>query len=165
MIFPRLLPIALIALTLSACDGAGGNGPDAIQSDLPARETPPELENRTEPPFSTPPPPIGRQIPVYSADSVTFQIRESFPVQLEIKARGTVRSGGWSKPELRLNPVMGPAGDSLSFTLVALPPNPDAMVTQALVPVEATYTVQALAPAVKTIRIIAETNVLEEKLP
>jgi hypothetical protein len=103
--------------------------------------------------------------PVYTVDAVTFEVRESFPVQLVIKARGTVRTGGWSKAELKpLQTLMVEQGVR-SFTFVALAPGPDMMVTQALATIEATYTIPALPTDVKSIRIIGETNEIVQKLP
>lgn len=127
----------------------------------PAKDEPGPAVPATAPPDFT----LAVPARVYSVDSITFKIRESMPVQLEIKARGTVRSGGWSKAELRpLIPHAPPAGVRM-FTFVATPPRSDEMVTQALSPVEASFTIPALPADVKEIRIVAETNELTQKLP
>jgi hypothetical protein len=117
-------------------------------------------------PVATPPAvPALQPLPVYSVDSMTFEVRESMPVQLVIKARGTVRTGGWTNAELRPLQTLVPEQGLRSFTLVATPPRPDMMVTQALAPVEATFTIPALPDDVKQIRILAETNEKTETLP
>jgi hypothetical protein len=51
------------------------------------------------------------------------------------------------------------------FRFVATPPRPDMMVTQALAPIEATFTITALPDDIKQIRIVAETNELTETIP
>lgn len=77
---------------------------------------------------------------VMSVEVVTVRPAEGKPAQITIEASGTVNSGGWSKPALRS--VKGAAEGTLSFEFVASAPPPDAMVTQALVPVKASITVE-----------------------
>lgn len=144
--------LILCALALSACGEASAPAakPEPQQAAQP--DAPPVI------PHATP-------TPVYAVDSITFEIRESMPVQLVIKARGTVRTGGWSGGELRPLQTLVPEQGMRSFTFYATPPRPDMMVTQALAPIEATFTIPALPADVKKIRIIAETNELTETLP
>ena len=147
---PRLALIAA-AVILAACSDA------------------PQSSAKPEPlPIAQPAPPMDRNVrpgPIYSVDSITFEMRESMPVQLTIKARGTVRSGGWSGGELRPLQTLAPEQGVRSFTFSATPPRPDTAYTMALAPIEATYTIPALPADVNEIRIIAETNELTEKLP
>lgn len=148
------LRLALIAtaFTLAAC----GEAPK------PAAKPEPTPVNQP-----SPPPEIPRAIPmpIYSVDSITFEIAKSIPLQVTIKARGTVRTGGWSGGELRPLQTLVAEQGVRSFTFFATPPRSDMMVTQALAPIEATFQIQALPLDVKEIRIIAETNELTERLP
>jgi hypothetical protein len=146
------LALILPAVMLVACGEAPA--PSAQTDPAPARQ-----------PGPPPVPPKAVPAPVYSIDSITFEIRESMPVQLVIKARGTVRTGGWSGGELRPLQTLAPEQGVRSFTFFATPPRPDMMVTQALAPIDAVFTIPALPADVKSIRIIAETNEMTETLP
>lgn len=138
-------------LTLAACGEAPA--PPAKQDTMPVAQPAPPMDRRA----------VAK--PVYTVDSITFEIRESMPVQLVIKARGTVRSGGWSDGQLRPLETTVPETGVRSFTFFATAPRPDSVYTMALEPIEATYTISALPADVKEIRIIAETNEMTEKLP
>jgi hypothetical protein len=129
--------------------------------------------NEASQPAAAEPPPVAQPgpsvpnlapMPVHSVESITFQIRESNPVQLVITARGMVRTGGWSNGVLRPLQTGGGPG-TLSFTFTGTPPAPDMMVTQAFAPIEATYVVSALGSDVKAIRVVGETNELTQPLP
>lgn len=148
---PRLTAL-LPLMALAAC------------SDAPPPQAKPEPTPISQP---VAPPEIPRTVstPVYSVDSITFEIRESNPVQLVIKARGAVRTGGWSGGLLRPLETTAPETGIRSFTFSATPPRPDMMVTQALSPIEASIEIPALPADVKAIRIVAETNEMTEKLP
>lgn len=76
---------------------------------------------------------------VMSVESVTVRAVEGRPAQVTIEASGLVNSGGWSKPVLRA--VKSAAEGTLTFEFVASAPPPDALVTQALVTLKASVTV------------------------
>ncbi len=76
---------------------------------------------------------------VMSVESVAVRAAEGKPTQITVEATGMVNSGGWSKPVLR--PVKGAAAGPLAFEFVASAPPPDAIVTQALVTLKASITV------------------------
>ncbi len=92
---------------------------------------------------------------VMSVEQVTVRAAEGQPTHLTIEASGMVNSGGWSKPALR--PVKGAAEGTLTFELVANPPPPDAFVTQALVTVKASITVEKPAKFVE-VQVVSQTN-------
>jgi hypothetical protein len=116
-----------------------------------------------------PPPEIPRAEvkQVYAVDSVTvsLELREGAAPELTIKARGTVRTGGWSNGELRPAQTFAAEQGVRSFTFVATSPRSDMMVTQALTPIEAKTTMPPLPADVKAIRILAETNEMTQTLP
>jgi hypothetical protein len=146
----RTLALA-VAAALTACDA-------------------PAPAAKTETPHASAPAPVP-EVPravamqVYSVDSISFEIAKSLPIQLTIKARGTVRTGGWSDGELRPLETAAPEVGVRSFVFYAAAPRPDMMVTQALSPIEATFTIPALPADVKAIRILAETNEMTQALP
>ncbi|HEX8214406.1 MAG TPA: hypothetical protein VF582_02925 [Allosphingosinicella sp.] len=94
---------------------------------------------------------------VYSVEEVRYQMIPTFapPAEVRVEARGTVTSGGWSAPELRLR-TDGEAG-YLEFDFVAVPPPPGAVVITALQPV--TAVAQVPVPAnFRGVRVHAQTN-------
>jgi hypothetical protein len=151
MTISRSLALAIAAL-LTACDA-------------PAPAAKPQAPPPAAEPSAPPEIPRAEVLPVYKIDSMTFEVRESMPVQLVIKARGTVRTGGWSGGELRPLQTLVAEDGVRSFTFVGTAPRSDMMVTQALSPIEATVTIPILPADVKSIRIIAETNEMTEALP
>lgn len=103
--------------------------------------------------------------PVYTVDAVTFEVKEQGPRKIVIKARGTVRTGGWANPQLVPLQMRAAETDQLSFTFVAQGPAADTFVTQMITPIEATLTLYSVAGTVKAIRIVSETNELTQALP
>lgn len=92
--------------------------------------------------------------PIYKVDSVAASIQGR---KLTVIAAGAVSTGGWSKARLRLKPHK-PEADTLEYELVAMPPAPDAMVVQALIPVSATLVTKLPPYGVTKIKVDAETN-------
>lgn len=79
----------------------------------------------------------------------------AFPPEVAVEADGTVPTGGWSNPELRLR---GRAADGfLEFEFRAQPPPSGTLVTQAFVKVTARAQVP-VRESIKGVRVIAQTN-------
>ncbi len=95
--------------------------------------------------------------PVYTVDSVTLERPGAMPAALVVKASGTVRSSGWSKPELQPDKQPGSAG-MIVYDFVALSPPKDTNAVEAEQPIDASLRIDYLPPAVKIIRVVAETN-------
>ena len=76
---------------------------------------------------------------VYRVEEVSVRVMESYPEQLAIEARGSVRNGGWTDAQLELKRDSG-ANGIYEFRFVAR--MPAGMVTQAITPIAATKTMQ-----------------------
>jgi hypothetical protein len=101
---------------------------------------------------------------VLSVEEVQLSILKSDPPQLAIFARGTVRTGGWSNPELvEIIYVTPPADGFYEYEFRATPPTGPS--TDALTPIEAKTVRHSIPPELKGVRVIAETNRQEAKLP
>jgi hypothetical protein len=90
-------------------------------------------------------------------EEVRYQMIPTFapPAEVRVEAKGTVNSGGWNAPELRLR-TDAEAG-YLEFDFVAVPPPPGAVVTAALQPV--TAVAQVPVPVdFRGVRVHAQTN-------
>jgi hypothetical protein len=94
---------------------------------------------------------------VYSVTKVRARHVPTFapPPEVAVEATGTVPTGGWTKPELRLR---GRAADGfLEFDFVAQPPPRDAVVTQAFENISARTQVP-VPEQVRGVRVFARTN-------
>ena len=101
---------------------------------------------------------------VLSVEEVRLAILKSNPPQLSIFARGTVRTGGWTNPELvEVIYIVPPADGIYEYEFVATPPTGPA--TEALTPIEAETVRHSIPPELKGVRVKAETNSKEAKLP
>jgi hypothetical protein len=94
---------------------------------------------------------------IYTVDAVELALLQKFPLALEIRAKGTARTGGWSGAYLkRLDEFPGEPG-VMSFSFVAM--RPSGPVTMALAPLEAApFLLDPLPDEIKRIRVVAETN-------
>jgi hypothetical protein len=103
------------------------------------------------------PPPATEKPLVYSVETVSARMIPTFapPPEVRVQATGTVTTGGWSAPELRLR--QNPEPGYLEFDFVAQPPPPDAVVIQALQPVSASAQVP-VPPVFRGIRVHARVN-------
>ncbi|HEY0301495.1 MAG TPA: hypothetical protein VGC36_09195 [Rhizomicrobium sp.] len=92
--------------------------------------------------------------PVYRVDSVVARIVKN---HLVVQAKGAVTSGGWTRPRLHLEPHVAEAPDQV-ISFQASPPLGNAVVIQALLPIETTAVF--LLPRYGTVRVkvTAETN-------
>jgi hypothetical protein len=98
--------------------------------------------------------------PVYKIDSVTAVQK---PHELVIEAKGAVRTGGWEKPKLRVE--QWPDTNTMVVVFVAIPPPPQKMVVQAILPVHAKLTVPLKENAeVTEVRVAGETNSITTKI-
>lgn len=93
--------------------------------------------------------------PVLKVDNVTITVTPKH--RLVITAKGAVRSGGWSNPQLRV----GKRGDdphTLVFDLVATPPPSNAIVIEAIMPVQASETIAMPPSSITQIKVDSETG-------
>ena len=100
---------------------------------------------------------------VYSVESVDLAIMKSNPPQLSIHAKGTARTPGYTNPELREIIYVQPPEDGIyEYDFVATPPS--GIVTQNLVPIEASTVRHSIPDDLKGIRVRAATNSKETLL-
>ena len=125
--------------------------PVTVQPVPPAAEPPPA-------PVAPKPAPAASngQKTIYEVLTVDVAISKKNPPSAVITVKGTARTGGWSKVELRPLQTFAPEVGMRSFTLVGQPPS--GFATQVLSPVTATFTIDPLPADVKTIRVLSETN-------
>lgn len=93
---------------------------------------------------------------IYEVLTVDVAISKKNPPSAVVTVKGTARTGGWTKVELRPLQTFAPEVGMRSFTLVGQAPS--GFATQALTPVTATFTIDPLPADVKTIRVLSETN-------
>jgi len=93
--------------------------------------------------------------PVLKADSVTLTVTPKH--RLIITAKGAVRSGGWSNPQLRAA-KRSDDPHTLVFDLVAMPPPKNAMVIEAIMPVHASETIVMPPLSITQIKVDSETS-------
>ncbi len=125
------------ALLLSACDASSdsADGSGSFKDDLPDPDAP-RL--------------------IYEVTGTEFAILESFPMQLQVTAQGTTRTGGWSNVELVLDQTESDL-NTLVYRFMATAP--DGMATQAFTPVAATVTFFPFDPeTINEVQVVAETN-------
>jgi hypothetical protein len=92
-------------------------------------------------------------VSVLRVDNVT--LADASKNHLVITVKGAVRSGGWSKPQLRIGKR---DGGTLLFDLVAMPPPKNATFIEAVMPVQASETIAMPPQSVTQIKVISETN-------
>ncbi len=93
---------------------------------------------------------------IYEVTEADFAVLESFPLQLQISARGRTRTGGWSDPVLVLDED---ASDLNTLVYQFRATAPRGMATQAFSPIEATARFMPYDPEhVTQVQIVAETN-------
>ena len=77
---------------------------------------------------------------------------------LVVTAQGDVRSGGWTNPRLRVGKSHIPESDTWTIELVATPPRPDDVVSEAITPIVATTALPLPPYATVKLKIEAESN-------
>ena len=95
---------------------------------------------------------------IMRVNTVRLWITRAAP-RMHIDASGTVNTGGWTGPELRPVDHGKASSDGVyDFAFVAEPPEGPA--TQALSPIQATYTAEDPPENLRAIRVIASENSL-----
>jgi len=113
-------------------------------------------------PTRAPTPANGLQT-VYEVLSVDITMLKKTPAAAVITVRGTARTAGWTKIELRpLSTGMTETG-MRSFTLMGQPPS--GFSSQVLTTVSAKVTLDPLPEGVRTIRVLSETNEIAQSFP
>ena len=100
-------------------------------------------------------PGAGRITMVQSVDAVDVQVVSRSPLVVNVAARGTANSGGWSNPRLARGGNVGQDG-ILELALIAEAPTGGA--TQALQPIRASDRYDELPPRFRGVRVLAQTN-------
>lgn len=98
---------------------------------------------------------VGTPRPVYRVTDASEAVVKN---RLVVTAQGEVRSGGWTKPQLRIAKNHIPESDTWTIEFVATPPLPDEVVTQAIAPIKATATLPRPPYGTVKLKIDAETN-------
>lgn len=133
--------------------------PAAVTTPSPVtvQPVPPAAEPAPAPVAPKPAPAASNgQKTIYEVLTVDVAISKKNPPSAVITVKGTARTGGWSKVELRPLQTFAPEVGMRSFTLVGIPPS--GFATQVLTPVTAKITIDPLPADVKTIRVLSETN-------
>ncbi len=129
----RVALCGALLLSLSACSEGETEGPD----------------------FKDEPLPEGARL-VYTVDGVDVALLKSTPMQIQITASGSTRTGGWSEPQLVLDEDAS-EGTRLVYRFVAVPPSGAA--TQAITPITASVTYGPwIDRAARQIEVVAETS-------
>ena len=90
---------------------------------------------------------------VYRIDSASVAATRG---RLVVSANGAVKSGGWTKPMLRIRRGTAPA-DTLMVEFVATPPRSMRAVVQVILPISASLTT-ALRPRTLQVKLISRSN-------
>lgn len=98
-------------------------------------------------------------VPIYSVDSLEWQLLKSNPPQLVVIAKGQTNSLGWKDPKLVLRSSEGPG--IISFDFVATPPSGPS--GSALEDVEGLGVVKDVGRFVE-IRVYASSNMIREQI-
>jgi hypothetical protein len=93
--------------------------------------------------------------PVFKVDGVTITVTPKH--RLIVTANGAVRSGGWSNPQLRAG-KHGEDPHTLVFDLVANPPPKNAIVIEAIMPVQASESIAMPPSSITQIKVNSETG-------
>jgi hypothetical protein len=150
--FHRTLAITAMALALSGCNRNQAQNQPAAEP-APAATIAPV----PAPPPAPPPIPAATELPLNSVDSVMLSRPADAPMALVIHVSGTAVSPSWSDAKLAEEPDNGSDASIKTYRLVATSPEmpEESRTAQAM---EAELRVEALAPDVKTIRIVSATN-------
>lgn len=92
---------------------------------------------------------------IYKVDTVTVKVSGK---SLLVTASGAVNSGGWTSPQLRLREPHVSENDTAVVDFFAQPPQPGAVVIEALVPVSASATFPLRPYGTVQVQVMAETN-------
>jgi hypothetical protein len=101
--------------------------------------------------------------PVYEVESMDMTVMESNPPIVRLKASGTTRTGGWTNAQLvQIIHVAPPKDGMIELSFVA--DEPTGASPAAITPIESAELKLGLVPeGTNGVRIIAETNQIEEK--
>ena len=161
----HLHPTALLlACLLCACD----RPPDAPKAAEPEKPKTAELAKPPPPELPAPPvapaaqaPPADPARKILSVEEVRVEPVEDELGQLKIAVAGSVNSGGWSRPELRLRQPQ-PGDETLAFDFFAEPPDSAQTFPPVLKKVYLTVTVDK-AEGYREVRVVARTNSMTAK--
>lgn len=92
---------------------------------------------------------------IYKVDHVTASIQGR---KLIVTASGAVNSGGWENPKLHIKEIRIPESAALDIEFLATPPPKDAVVIQALLPVNATLTAPLPPYGTTEVKVEAQSN-------
>jgi hypothetical protein len=147
----------LVVLLVTACDSGGE--PQTQSQPQQSQQAQPTQPTTSEPSPLPPLPPGTQQLPhetVFTVDSIELVTLEKQPAALEIRVKGTARTGGWTDVRLhQLHVTTTPPG-VIGFLLVAI--RPKGAVTDAITPIEATFILDPLPNDAKQITVSSETN-------
>ena len=144
----------MFALALALADCNRNTSQSQSQNEAPATAV-----ASAPPPAPAPPPPIppGTELPLNSINRVMLSRPADAPGALVVHVSGTAATAGWTEPKLTLVPEAGPDPSVMSYEFVATSPQaPDER--RVAQPVETELRIEALAPEVKTIRVVSATN-------
>jgi hypothetical protein len=158
---PRAL---LLACLLCACDrppdAPKAAEPEKPKTAEPAKPHPPELPAPPAAPAAQAPPADPAR-KILSVEEVRVEPVEGEPGKLTISVVGSVNSGGWSRPELRLRqPQLGDG--TLAFDFFAEPPDSAQTFPPVLKKVYLTVTVDK-AEGYREVKVVARTNSMTAK--
>lgn len=103
---------------------------------------------------------------VSSVSSVSVTILKTAPRWLEIKASGTVPTGGWTSGSLSLIPTTVPPADGIyAFDFIATPPS--GTVTQVVTPisVDPPHVWKGYPAGLKGVKVVSASNCMIALLP
>jgi hypothetical protein len=100
---------------------------------------------------------------VFEVKSMKMVVQESLPPHAQVRAYGTTRTGGWTNGRLiQIVHVAPPKDGMIELNFVADEPTGGS--TDAITPIESAELDLGLVPeGTKGVRVIAETNCVEEK--
>jgi hypothetical protein len=100
---------------------------------------------------------------VFEVTSMKMVVQESLPPHAQVTASGTTRTGGWTNGRLiQIIHVAPPKDGMIELNFVA--DEPTGASTDAITPIESAKLDLGLVPeGTKGVRVIAETNCVEEK--
>lgn len=151
---PAAAPLAPPASAPQPAPAPAAPAPVVTPPPAPAAPAAPEAAKPAPVEAPKPAPTVSNgQKTVYEVVSISVAIQGKGAV---VTVKGTARTGGWSKIELRPLQTFAPEVGMRSFTIVGVPPS--GFATQVLTPVSAKVTIDPLPADVKTIRVLSESN-------